>query len=54
MAENKFSIEKLNGTIYASWSYQMKMVLMETELWSVVESGEEELAEDATNAVKKA
>jgi len=29
---------------YALWSYQMKMILMETELWS----------EDATNAVKKA
>jgi len=54
MAENKFSIEKLNGTNYASWSYQMKMVLMETKLWSVVEPGEEEPAENATNAVKKA
>jgi len=54
MTENKFSVEKLNGTNYASWSYQMKMVLMETELWSTVEPGEEEPEEDATNAVKKA
>lgn len=54
MAENnKTSIEKLNSVNYASWSYQMKMVLMEADLWTVIEPGENEPAADAAANVKK-
>uniref|UniRef100_A0A5S6Q6P0 DUF4219 domain-containing protein n=1 Tax=Trichuris muris TaxID=70415 RepID=A0A5S6Q6P0_TRIMR len=35
------SIEKLNGFNYASWSFQMKLVLMECDLWTTVQPGEE-------------
>ncbi|KFD44689.1 hypothetical protein M513_14434, partial [Trichuris suis] len=30
-------IEKLNGSNYASWSFQMKLVLMECDLWTAVQ-----------------
>lgn len=52
-SESKSTIEKLNGTNYASWSYQMKMTLMEADLWSVIEPGEEEPAENPTEIQKK-
>uniref|UniRef100_A0A5S6QI95 CCHC-type domain-containing protein n=1 Tax=Trichuris muris TaxID=70415 RepID=A0A5S6QI95_TRIMR len=35
------SIEKLNGLNYASWSFKMKLVLMECDLWTTVQPGEE-------------
>ncbi|KFD46206.1 hypothetical protein M513_12906, partial [Trichuris suis] len=35
------SIEKLNGSSYASWSFQMKLVLMECDLWTTTQPGEE-------------
>lgn len=47
-------IEKLNSVNYATWSYQMKMVLMETDLWSVIEPGEDEPPDDAVANIKKA
>lgn len=50
---SKSTIEKLNGGNYASWSYQMKMTLMEADLWAVIEPGEEEPAEGATDLQKK-
>ncbi|KFD46323.1 hypothetical protein M513_12801 [Trichuris suis] len=35
------SIETLSGSNYASWSFQMKLVLMECDLWTTVQPGEE-------------
>uniref|UniRef100_A0A5S6QXX5 CCHC-type domain-containing protein n=1 Tax=Trichuris muris TaxID=70415 RepID=A0A5S6QXX5_TRIMR len=35
------SIEKLNGLNYASWRFKMKLVLMECDLWTTVQPGEE-------------
>lgn len=37
-------IEKLNSVNFAAWPYQMKMMFMEVDLWSVIKSGEDEFA----------
>ena len=39
--EDKRAIAKLNSENYQTWKFQMKMVLMESDLWSCVEPGEE-------------
>ena len=46
-------IEKLNGANYASWSYNMKLVLMEKGLWSYVNGREPVPDEGAKETVKK-
>ncbi|UYV78316.1 hypothetical protein LAZ67_16000942 [Cordylochernes scorpioides] len=35
------TITKLNGANYSSWSFQMKLVLMENDLWSLINPGED-------------
>jgi hypothetical protein len=37
---DKTAIVKLNGGNYASWSYQIKLILMEADLWTTVNPGE--------------
>uniref|UniRef100_A0A5S6QYN1 CCHC-type domain-containing protein n=1 Tax=Trichuris muris TaxID=70415 RepID=A0A5S6QYN1_TRIMR len=34
-------IKKLNGSNYATWSFQMKLVSMDSDLWTTVQPGEE-------------
>ena len=46
-----YTISKLNGTNYASWSYQMRLILLECELFTVIEPGEVEPA-DANEKLK--
>jgi len=53
MTEYKASIEKLNSLNYASWLYQMKLLLMEADLWTIIEPGEDEPGEAATANEKK-
>ncbi|UYV81527.1 hypothetical protein LAZ67_20001435, partial [Cordylochernes scorpioides] len=33
-------ITKLNGLNYSSWSFQIKLILMDNDLWSIVDPGE--------------
>ena len=47
--EEKWSIEKLNGSNWNTWKFQMKHLLMAKELWSLVD-GSEILASEATAA----
>lgn len=47
--EEKWSIEKLNGSNWNTWKFQMKHLLMAKELWSLVD-GSEVLASEATAA----
>lgn len=53
MTDIKISIEKLNGANYATWSYQIKMVLLECDLWTIVDPGEDEPGENASAQEKK-
>ena len=46
-------IEKLNGANYTSWSYNMKLVLMERGLWSYVDGRETAPRETEKETVKK-
>lgn len=45
-AEEKWTIDKLDGTNWTTWKFQMKHLLLAKELWGVVD-GTEILAEDA-------
>ena len=47
--EEKWSIEKLNGSNWNTWKFQMKHLLMAKELWSLVD-GSEVLASEASVA----
>ena len=47
--EEKWSIEKLNGSNWNTWKFQMKHLLMAKELWSLLD-GSEVLASEATAA----
>ena len=51
MAEEKWTFDKLNGSNWATWKFQMKHLLLAKELWSVVD-GSETLAEGAEPAVR--
>ena len=48
--EEKWSIEKLNGSNWNTWKFQMKHLLMAKELWSLVDGSAEVLASEATAA----
>ena len=50
-ADEKWTIEKLNGANWSTWKFQMKHLLLAKELWGVVD-GSETLAEGATAAVR--
>lgn len=45
--EEKFSVDKLNGSNWNTWKFQMKHLLLAKGLWGLVE-GSEVLAHDAT------
>ena len=47
--EEKWSIEKLNGSNWNAWNFQMKHLLMAKGLWSLVD-GSEALASEASVA----
>lgn len=51
--DGEHTIEKLSGVNYASWSYQMKMILIDCHLWTIIEPGETEPSEGASAADKK-
>lgn len=38
--DNEFKIEKLNGNNYQSWKFNTKLMLMQKELWGIVEKTE--------------
>ena len=48
--EEKWSIEKLDGSNWNSWKFQMKHLLMAKGLWNLVD-GSEVLVSKATAAV---
>lgn len=48
--EEKWSVEKLDGSNWNTWKYQMKHLLMVKGLWNLVD-GSEVLASDASVAV---
>ena len=50
-ADEKWTIEKLNGANWSTWKFQMKHLLLAKELWGMVD-GTEKLAEDATAAAQ--
>ena len=45
-ADEKWTIDKLDGTNWTTWKFQMKHLLLAKELWGIVD-GTERLAEDA-------
>ena len=47
-------IEPLSGKNYQSWKYNIKLVLMERELWGFVEGTENAPNSTATDAVRNA
>lgn len=48
---SKYVITKLNGTNYFNWRYKMKMILIEKEVWNVIE---DDIPNPVTDAWKKA
>ena len=44
--EDKWAVEKLNGSNWSTWKFQMKHVLLAKELWGLVDGTEEEPAEN--------
>ena len=38
--EEKWSIEKLNGSNWSTWKFQMKYLFMAKGLWSLVDGSE--------------
>ena len=44
--DEKWTIDKLDGTNWTTWKFQMKHLLLAKELWGIVD-GTEILAEDA-------
>ena len=53
LTEGKPQVEKLTSENYHDWAFDVKMLLMRGDCWSIV-TGEETLFDDATNAVKMA
>jgi hypothetical protein len=51
-SDGKFLIDKLDGSNFAIWKFKMKNVLMERELWEIVD-GTEVLAEDADDNARR-
>ena len=49
--EDKWAIEKLNGSNWSTWKFQMKHVLLAKDLWGLVDGTEAEPAEDAAARV---
>ena len=49
--EEKWSIDKLNGSNWNTWKFQMKHLLLAKGLWDLVD-GSEVLADDATTTVQ--
>ena len=49
--EEKWSIEKLNGSNWNTWKFQMKHLLMAKGLWSLTD-GSEVLASEASAAAE--
>ena len=49
--EEKWSIEKLNGSNWNTWKFQMKHLLMTKGLWSLID-GSEVLASEASAAAE--
>ena len=49
--EEKWSIDKLNGSNWNTWKFQMKHLLLAKGLWGLVD-GSEVLADDATTTVQ--
>ena len=49
---NRMSIEKLNGTNYQSWKFNVKLMLMQKELWGLID-GSDEIEETANEDIKK-
>ena len=53
-AENRMRIEKLNGQNYRTWSYNMKLVLMEKGLSGFIDGEEQPPIASSPLAVKSA
>ncbi len=51
--DSKFVIDKLTDTNYSLRSWRVKMMLIERDMWGIVD-GTDMLADDATVAVKTA
>ena len=51
MTDEKWAIDKLDGTNWTTWKFQMKHLLLAKGLWEVVDETEV-LAEDAAAAVR--
>ena len=49
--DEKWSIDKLRGSNWMTWKFQMRHLLLANELWGIVD-GSEVLAEDATAGVR--
>ncbi|KFD67269.1 hypothetical protein M514_20518 [Trichuris suis] len=45
-------IAKLNGLNYASWSFQMRLVLMESDLWTTIQPGEDRPEEESPEKLR--
>ena len=41
-SDNAMKIEKLDGTNYLTWKFNVKLMLMQKELWGIVEVTEVE------------
>ena len=50
--DKKWSIDKLNGSNWMTWKFQMRHLLLAKELWGIVD-GSEVLAEDAAQQAYK-
>ena len=51
--EEKWSVEKLDGSNWSTWKFQMRHLLLVKGLWGYVD-GSETLAEDADDAARRA
>ncbi len=51
--DSKFVIDKLTDSNYSLWSWRVRMLLIERDMWEIVD-GTDVLADDATVAVKAA
>lgn len=53
MADEKILIEKLNGTNYQSWKFNVKLLLMQKELWGIVDGSDPEPSADETEDLRR-
>ena len=50
-SDSTMRIEKLNGTNYQTWKFNVKLMLMQKELWGIVEGTE--VVDDSTEGLRK-